>query len=71
MAKDLKSFLSISFSASGVFMCSSLKLWDGNIEMRDNMLKKLSLLEISVLHLHIAKAKHSQAQAMLYCNTDY
>jgi len=21
--------------------------------------------------LHIAKAKHSQAQAMLYCNTNY
>ena len=76
MEKDLKSFLSISSSASDVFMCSSLKLWDGNIQMRDNMLNKLSLNKlslsvISVLHLHKAKAKHSQAQAVLYCNTNY
>lgn len=39
--------------------------------MRESVLKKLSLLVISVLHLHIAKAKHSQAQAMLYCGTNY
>lgn len=64
MVKDLKSFLSISSSASDVFMCSSLKLWDGNIQIRENMLNKPLFLVISVLCLHIVKAKHSKAQAI-------
>jgi len=47
MAKGLKSFLPISSSASDV-QCSSLKLRDGYIQMRKNMLNKLSFSVISV-----------------------